>query len=96
MARPKGSKNEKTVQQVEVPRCPDCGSTEALVLSTNTQEYGGVTGEGVEFNRIVKRRTQCQSCSRVWIVKAFEFEPPAPPEDRGDDFENNPAADDGF
>ena len=75
MARPKGSKNDRTVQQVEVPRCPDCGSTECVTLYTNTQEYSGQTAEGAEFNRIVKRRTQCQSCSRVWIVRSYEFVP---------------------
>jgi DNA-directed RNA polymerase subunit RPC12/RpoP len=85
MARPKGSPNQKTVQEVEVPRCPDCGSTDTATLHTNTQEYGGITGDGKEFNRIVKRRTQCQSCSRVWIVKSLEFVPDPPAEDPGDE-----------
>jgi NAD-dependent SIR2 family protein deacetylase len=81
MARPRGSRNVTTVQQVEVPTCPNCGSTDAVTLNTNVQEYGGFTADAKEYNRIVKRRTQCKDCLRVWIVRSFEFEPPKPPEE---------------
>ena len=80
MARPKGSKNEQTVQNVDVPRCPDCGSTKCLVLYTNVQKYSGQTTEGVDFNRIYKRRMQCQGCTRVWIARSYELEPEEAPE----------------
>jgi hypothetical protein len=78
MARPKGSKNEKHVEHVELPRCPNCDSTDALVLNTNVQEFAGVTGDGKEFNRIVRRRTQCKHCNRVWILRTLELVPEPP------------------
>ena len=93
MARPKGSRNEKTVEHAELPRCPnrDCQSTSSTVLYTDVQEYAGSTedgerinwdGKGRPFNRVVRRRRQCASCGRVWIVKTLEFVPPAAePED---------------
>jgi hypothetical protein len=89
MARPKGSHNVKEVQHLEPTRCSDCGSTATKVLNTDVQEFGGTTedgerinfdGKGKPFNRIVRRRTQCESCARVWIVHSLEFEPPKPAE----------------
>lgn len=93
MARPKGSKNESTVERVDLPRCPECASTESRVLSTNVQEYDGLTedgerisydGKGKPFNRVVRRRRQCTSCSRVWIVKTLEFVPAELPAEQDD------------
>jgi hypothetical protein len=77
MAKTRGP-NVKTVQQVEPPRCPDCESTDSLVLQTNVQEYEGFDGDGKPYNRIVRRRTQCQHCSRVWMVRTLEFVPVKP------------------
>lgn len=83
MARPKGSHNVREVQHVEALRCT-CGSTEIKTLNTDVQEYTGNTedgerinwdGKGKPFNRVVRRRTQCVACSRVWIVKTLEFAP---------------------
>ena len=86
MGRPKNSHNVKHVEHVEPVRCPDpdCHSTETHVLNTDVQEYGGFTedgeriswdGKGKPFNRVVRRRTQCTVCNKVWIVKTLEFVP---------------------
>jgi len=71
MARPKGSKNVETVLEVSKPRCPDCQSTEAIVLNTTVQEYAGES-DGKPFTHIVRRRMQCE-CGRVRIDRSLEF-----------------------
>lgn len=90
MGRPKGSRNEKTVEQVELPRCPDCQCTDSTVLSTVPQDYSGTTedgerinwdGKGRPFNQVVRRRRKCTHCGKVWIVRTLEFVPPQPGDD---------------
>lgn len=74
--RPKGSQNVTTTVDVELSRCPCCGSTErSEYLDRLVQEYEGTTPAGDPYNRIVRRRTRCLSCGQQRIDRTFEFEP---------------------
>lgn len=81
MARPKGSRNTTTVVTVAPSRCPCCGSTRrSEYLDRTAQEYRGVTSEGLDYNLIVRRRTQCLDCDQMRIDRSLEFDPTLEPE----------------
>ena len=73
--RPKGSPNVQAVVDVELSRCPTCGSTRrSEYLDRQVQQHSGVRSDGTHYNRIVRRRTRCLDCAQMRIDRTLELE----------------------
>ncbi len=75
MGRPAGSENVKDVTVSKPSQCRQCGSTEREALQTNTQEFGGIDGEGRKYTHIIRRRVRCKSCGQVRIDRELANRP---------------------
>lgn len=73
--RPEGSPNVAAVVDVQLSRCPDCGSTaRGEYMGRTVQEFAG-NYNGQPYTAIVRRRCQCSDCGQMRIDRSFEFTP---------------------
>jgi len=53
--------------------CPKCGSTNRTkYVNVKTTHYRGVTPDGREYNRVVRKRTTCKDCGQQRIDRYLE------------------------
>ena len=68
------AKSKATVVDADLPRCPECGSTDRTDYNDcNTIEFEGVHERFGSYSHIVLRRTRCKQCDRARVDRFYEM-----------------------